>query len=65
MSDILGQIVPDMRTEIGERVKAMNRWSLSMCVFFVFCSSSSSSMILCGRQEVKYSIKFIFILVVY
>ena len=36
VSDILGQIVPDMRTEIGERVKAMNRWSLSMCVFFLF-----------------------------
>ena len=37
MSDILGQVVPDMRTEIGERAKAMHftvvkRRSLSMRV---------------------------------
>ena len=24
VSDILGEVVPDMRTEIGERAKAMN-----------------------------------------
>ena len=37
MSDILGEVVPDMRTEIGERAKAMHftvvkRRSLSMRV---------------------------------